>query len=535
MPSIAELLFDAERRQIHIPDFQRPWVWNKKQVRDLFTSLYRRYPVGAMVFWPNRINGDQRHSLIDGRQRLTALYHVIRGEQPPWMQESPSEFAQPLGFNVVTEEFGYLSDKVAGDVRWVNVSDAFVVTDFLEQFDSEAASSASGGSVSHAAVVERIARLRNIPQAHINKEVLPENLNIDRAVDVFEILNRAGTKVREADLVVARLSLVWPEVRESLDKEMDRWEDSGFSVPTEAVLRCLSAVVAGTVDYEGLHGLKGDGEVPLPEKKLVTGFNQLVVATDTVLTKLRGRLGLTQVKPTVLNRGYVPVVYAAQRHATGNHAQIDLDAMIGWWQLSNLHNHWSLDVRNRLEYAISALSDGADAAQLIDLLGKPGRSLVLEPVDFRTKRTPSNAKYRLLLTMAKRCGAMDLPSGESLAFEHIGENVELEAHHIFPKAYLAKQAGVREEEIDQLANIAFITKRKNLQIGSKSPAEYLGELADENLENLRSQWIPTDRALWRPSAYSRFLEQRSRLLAEQANEFLRGLLGEKAWEAAKNR
>ncbi|MXX43089.1 MAG: DUF262 domain-containing protein [Acidimicrobiales bacterium] len=535
MPSIAELLFDAERRQIHIPDFQRPWVWNKNQVRDLFTSLYRRYPVGAMVFWPNRINGDQRHSLIDGRQRLTALYNVIRGQRPWWMRETPSEFAQPLRFNVVDEEFGYLSDKRADDARWVNVSDAFVVTDFLECFDSAAASLASDGRVSHAAVVERIARLRDITQTHINKEVLPENLDTDRAVEVFEILNRAGTKVREADLVVARLSLVWPEVRESLDKALGRWEESGFRVPTEAVLRCLSAVVADTVHYEGLYGSQGDRESPPTEGELVAGFYQLVDATDAVLTMLRGRLGLSRTRPTVLNRGYVPVVYAAQRHAAGELLQVELEAMIGWWQLSNLHNHWSSDVRNRLEDAITALRNGNGVAQLVGLLGKPGRSLALEPIDFRTKRKPSGAEYRLLLTMTKRCGAMDLPSGESLSFDHIGEQVELEAHHIFPTAYLTKQSGVREEEIDQLANIAFITKKKNLKIGPKSPTEYLGELADESLENLRSQWIPTDRALWRPGAYSKFLEQRSRLLAEQANDFLRGLLGEEAWEAAKNR
>ena len=535
MPSIAELLFDAEKGQIHIPDFQRPWVWNKNQVRKLFTSLYRRYPVGAMVFWPNRTNGVQLHSLIDGRQRLTALYNVIRGHRPPWMKETPSEFAQPLGFNVVSEEFGYLSDKFADDPRWVNVSDAFVVTDFLELFDSEAASAASGGRVSHAAVVERIARLRDISQTHINKEVLPENLDIDRAVDVFEILNRAGTKVREADLVVARLSLVWPEVRESLDKAMGRWEGSGFRVPTEAVLRCLSAVIADTVDYEGLYGPRGNREAPPTAKMLLAGFDQLVAATDDVLTKLRDKLGLSQVKPTVLNRGYVPVVFAAQRRAAGELLQVELEAMIGWWQLSNLHNHWSSDVRNRLADAISDLGGGAGAAQLIDRLGKPGRPLALEPIDFRTQRKPSSAEYRLLLTMTKRCGAMDLPSGESLSFDHIGENVELEAHHIFPKAFLEKQSGARKEEIDQLANIAFITKKKNLKIGSKPPAEYLGELADESLENLRSQWIPTDRTLWRPSAYSRFLDQRSELLASQANEYLRGLLGDEAWEAAKNR
>ena len=297
MPSIAELLFDAERRQIHIPDFQRPWVWNKNQVRDLFTSLYRRYPVGAMVFWPNRVNGDQRHSLIDGRQRLTALYNVIRGQRPWWMRETPGEFAQPLAFNVVDEEFGYLSDKLADDARWVNVSDAFVDTDFLEHFDSEAASAASGGEVSHAAVVERVARLRDITQAHINKEVLPENLDVGRAVEVFQILNRAGTKVREADLVVARLSLVWPDVRESLDKALGKWEESGFRVPTEAVLRCLSAVVADTVDYEGLYGHKDERRPPPTAQQLMAGFGQLVAATDAVLTKLRDKLGLSQTKP----------------------------------------------------------------------------------------------------------------------------------------------------------------------------------------------------------------------------------------------
>ena len=447
MPTIAELLFDAEKGQIHIPDFQRPWVWNKNQVRDLFTSLYRRYPVGAMVFWPNRSNGSQLHSLIDGRQRLTALYSVIRGQKPPWMREAPGEFAQPLGFNVVDEEFGYLSDKLAEDTRWVNVSEAFVEDDFLERFDTEAASAFSEGRVSQVEVVQRIVHLRNITKSDINKEVLPPNLDVGAAVDVFRVLNRAGTKVRESDLVVARLSLVWPEVRESLEKAMDRWEGSGFRVPTEAVLRCLAAVVADTVDYAGLYNPKSDRDPPPSAETLVAAFDQLVTATDTVLTKLRDRLGLTRAKPTVLNRGYVPVVFAAQRSASGELPHIDVDAMIGWWQLSNLHSHWSSDVFNRLSDAVDALGDGDGVAQLIGQLGRQGRPLTLEPVDFRIRRRPSSAEYRLLLAMTKRCGARDLPSGESLSFDHIGENVELEAHHIFPKKFMRDQSRVPRRSI----------------------------------------------------------------------------------------
>ena len=34
-----------------LPEFQRGYVWNREQVRDLFDSLYRRHPVGGLLVW----------------------------------------------------------------------------------------------------------------------------------------------------------------------------------------------------------------------------------------------------------------------------------------------------------------------------------------------------------------------------------------------------------------------------------------------------------------------------------------------------
>ncbi len=73
------------------PDIQRPFVWKNTKVRDLFDSMYRGYPVGYLLFWKNayaegvkNIGSEQKQKcasqlIVDGQQRLTSLYAVIRG------------------------------------------------------------------------------------------------------------------------------------------------------------------------------------------------------------------------------------------------------------------------------------------------------------------------------------------------------------------------------------------------------------------------------------------------------------------------
>ena len=82
---------DIEREVIALPDLQRPFVWEDTKVRDLLDSLFVGFPVGTLVFWHTsndkdaRALGAERPGLrattlvIDGQQRLTSLYAVMRG------------------------------------------------------------------------------------------------------------------------------------------------------------------------------------------------------------------------------------------------------------------------------------------------------------------------------------------------------------------------------------------------------------------------------------------------------------------------
>jgi len=99
-----------------LPDIQRPFVWRDAKVRDLFDSLYKGFPIGSYLLWRNTANGrahqigtkDHEHRdpnllIIDGQQRLTALYSVFRGVAVK--DESYEDRIITIAFNPITEEF----------------------------------------------------------------------------------------------------------------------------------------------------------------------------------------------------------------------------------------------------------------------------------------------------------------------------------------------------------------------------------------------------------------------------------------------
>lgn len=532
MATIEELLIDVDQNRIHIPEFQRPWVWKKKAVCALFESLYRRYPVGSVTFWPNHGANGFIDSLIDGRQRLTAIYSVMRGQTPSWVTDSPAELTDRLGFDVVEERFQYLTSNTQNLPQWLSVSDVFMSPDYVKQLDLEAIVNIAEHHLSATDILKRVFDLDKIRDIEIHKERLPTDLEPEHAVEVFKILNRAGTRVREADLVVARLSLMWPDARRAMDDAIESWDAHMYSVPPEAVLRCLAAIISHSPDYGGLYG--GSDLQPPEQAQLDDAFRELVTCTDRILNRLRDRLGISLARKTSLNRGLVPLVYGAHLESIGRVPPNTIDRLLGWWQLSNLQNYWASDVLNRLRASLRALNSEDPIDALLEQLRRPGRRLALVGEDFRAKKTNTSPQIRALLSMTKRCGSLNLCDGGSLSFDLIGSNQELEAHHIFPRAVLLKQHR-NASDIDQVANFAFITKECNINISDDSPLDYLSNIRD-NLPNgesvLRSQWIPMDSTLWRPNAYDQFLSERRQLLADQANEYLRSLLGDEAWEAA---
>ena len=117
-----------------MPVFQRGYVWNRDQVRKLMNSLYKGYPIGELLVWntatdPGISRGDgpltsgNVNLILDGQQRMTSLYGVIRGEPPKFFDGNSNSFTG-LYFNVEDETFEfYMAAKMKNDPAWISVTE----------------------------------------------------------------------------------------------------------------------------------------------------------------------------------------------------------------------------------------------------------------------------------------------------------------------------------------------------------------------------------------------------------------------------
>lgn len=119
--------------------------------------------------------------------------------------------------------------------------------------------------------------------------------------------------------------------------------------------------------------------------------------------------------------------------------------------------------------------------------------------------------------LARYANAQDWFNGVS-----IGGSQTLEFHHIFPKAVLRHRYQLRKDSrtVDQVANLAFLSRRANLKIGSKSPADYLQVI---DVSRLQTQCVPNNPALWTLEQFEEFVLQRRQLLADGINKLLASL------------
>lgn len=59
---------------------QRKLVWNRNEKEAFIDSLKNGYPVPLFLFSVNEYKGQRRHEIIDGMQRLNAIFGFIENE-----------------------------------------------------------------------------------------------------------------------------------------------------------------------------------------------------------------------------------------------------------------------------------------------------------------------------------------------------------------------------------------------------------------------------------------------------------------------
>ncbi len=70
------VLYDMWKRgEIIVPDYQRNFVWSKKQASLLIESFLIGLPVPQVFFY---VNAENKYEVIDGQQRITSIAYFYQ-------------------------------------------------------------------------------------------------------------------------------------------------------------------------------------------------------------------------------------------------------------------------------------------------------------------------------------------------------------------------------------------------------------------------------------------------------------------------
>lgn len=518
MPTISAILNQVACKDYTLPEFQRGFVWGRDDVRKLFESLYREFPVGGFLVWTTvpdeaMVRGGAPAGavklLLDGQQRATSLYGVMRGQAPEFFRGDKRAFTD-LYFNVQDEIFEFYGPvKMRDDPLWVSVTNVF------ESKLADVVKSLAPHINEPDLLLEyqvRLAKLRDLEKVNLPvEEIGGGERHIDEVVEIFNRVNTGGTTLSSADIALARVCAHSPDARDKLNSRLRRWSQDGFKFRLEWLLRCVTVVATGKASYNSLG--------PVSPSEFFDALKKAEQSIDFLLNLLHDWLGIDDGR--ILPSSYaliVPALLVAR--SGGSIADADEQRRVLFWYLHcAMWGRYSGSTETRIQRDLETLdADGVEG--LITELDQWRGSLEVRPEDFDNWSIGARF-YPLLYILTRVLDARNLCDNLQLHLGKHGIKGQLQLHHIFPKKRLYDaEYNYNKTQVNALANFCFLTAECNQKIGAAWPEAYFAECKANNPGVLKSQWIPEDPELWSVDRYPDFLAARRSLLADATNELL---------------
>lgn len=536
---ISTILDHIDSGHMALPEFQRGYVWNRDQVRGLFDSMYKRHPIGGLLVWATESKTASHRGggplaagvvklLLDGQQRMTTLYGVVRGRPPRFFDGNAQAFTG-LRFHLESQTFEFYQPlKMKDDPLWIDATELMQkgtagLGEYVTRLATQPALATKLGEY-----VGRLSRLLGITDIDLHtEEVTGVDKSLDVVVDIFNRVNSGGTKLSKGDLALAKICADWPEGRDQMKATLKEWAKADYHFNLDWLLRSVNTVLTGEAKFQFLH------------EKTAQEVQDALARTskhiDMSLNLIGGRLGLDH-DQVFFGRFAVPVMarYLDQRQSkkAGPLGEKERDKLLFWYAQAAMWGRFSGSTESFIDQDLAAL-EGADGGleKLLKQLRLWHGGLRAEPGHF-TGWSLGARFYPVLYLLTRMGAAKDWGTGLPLKASLLGKMSRLEVHHIFPKAQLYKRKHKRPE-VNALANFCFLTKDTNLDISDRLPEEYFVEVEAMHPGALASQWIPMDKALWKIERFRDFLEARKALLAAELNKRMEDLLhGDNRWLAS---
>lgn len=522
---LSQLLAYMSSGTLQVPRFQRDFVWPLSKTRALLDSIYKEFPIGTIFLWrapaenammfrsleemgiPEPSRGRQVSYILDGQQRLSSLFAVIRG-----VQVDGSDYGRicvdldaAARFDEATEEgfdepiFVY---RKPDDAQYVAVRD-LVGERSLEIYDDLPQ---EWKPFFH--------RAKHALETYPFSVVWVQEQSLADAIDIFQRINQGGKRLSRYDLVCANLWTKDFDFRKRVNTLNENLVAEGFGGLHETIYTQSFALILADRCTTA-------AELSLETEAVLGAWERVIRAIDLAVEFASANFGVKRAE-FLPYRGIIPVLAYFFYHAPSTSLPaVQRELLWKWFWRVTLSERYSSTSPSRM---------AEDAQQLIQIFqgeavefDYPSKVSAQSVARVKMTQTSSALRNAVVCMMALKT-PMNFKDGSPINLwdPYFSDLKRAERHHVFPVGYLKIHGG--SERVHAVPNFCFIPSDLNKEIGSQAPSIYLGkfEKVNPNLDRaLESHLLPkgTDSAL-RTDDFEIYLQTRSQMLADELNKLL---------------
>lgn len=561
--TVQNLLAYVEQGDLGLPELQRPFIWADTKVRDLFDSMYRGYPIGAFLFWENEVPDAGRPInpftnqkvpkllVIDGQQRITSLFTVIRGI--PVVRKDGRKERIKIAFNPFKEKFEVSNAVIEKDPEWLadisvlwspdkkKAREAFWARLRQHRFVSEEEEKRVE------AAFDRLESLVHFPVVALE---IASHADEQAVADIFVRINSSGTPLNQANFILTLMSVYWDEGRAELERfcfETRTPPSQGVASPfnhvfqpePDKLLRVPIALGFRRARLEHVYALLRGKDLEtgaFSDERRLQQFERLKKAQKDALDLINWHEFLHIIREAGFRRkelisSQYALLYTYALYLIGkldfrvDHLTLR-QLLARWLFMTVLTERYSHSPESSFDQDLADLRNLRTAQELVALLENKIKTALTEDywssvlpnnLAVSTPRHPAFLAYQAALVLLDAQAFFSSQKIADLFDPSLSPQKKyLDRHHLFPRSYLRKLGITDRREVNQVANLVLIEWSDNVTIGEKPPHEYMPELKKRlGHHNWQSMYfwhaLPEN---WENMEYREFLETRRRLMAK---------------------
>lgn len=537
---LKDLLAEIKAGKIQLPDFQRGWVWDDDHVRDLLVSVARSFPVGAVMlletggdvkFQTRPVEGlegdistdvEPERLILDGQQRLTTLTQAVALTTPVRTRTNKGKKIQ---------RHYYIDIERALDPA-VDLFDAIIAVDDKKQLRSnfgrdvvldlsnteeecrqllfpcdQIMDSDQWETMLHQVAPDKFAtymtfrsqfinafRSYQLPVIELKKETSKEAVCL-----VFEKVNTGGVQLSVFELITASYAAEGYNLRDdwfgsrirNVESRQERLSHQPLLRGTEApeFIQAVTLLHTHKQRRQDIADGKIGKQVRPVSAKRADVLQLPLSAWQEYANKVESGFKLAAQflkKECFYDRRELPystqvVPLAAVLSQLGERwlEPKIYDKLARWFWCGVLGELYGGAVETRIANDYEELLKWFDDVEAIP---RTVSDAFFQPERFDTLRSRLSAAYKGLNVLVLREGAQDWFWKASIK-ELDAQDIALDIHHIFPKAWCEAQQ-IPAKRYDTILNKTPISYKANRKIGGEAPSAYLSRIQQEKQVDL---------------------------------------------------